>query len=91
MEVLQDGKEASSSTVTADDNNILITLAVSLDQEMAIRTFFQVNEWPLIEGGTIYKCVARKKLSFGVFLPCPTQTRLPSCRHITARGLMLRT
>ena len=51
MEVLQESEDGSSSTPTADDNNILITLAVSLDQEVAIRTFFQVNEWPLIEGG----------------------------------------
>ena len=66
MEVLQDGKEGSSSTVTSDDNNILITLAVSLDQEMAIRTFFQVNEWPLIEGGTIISHILRKPV-YSVF------------------------
>ena len=52
MEVLQDGQDGPS-TSAVDDTNILITLAVSLDQEMAIKTFFQVNEWPLIEGGMV--------------------------------------
>ena len=51
MEVQEEEDGSSSALMTLDDNNILITLAVSLDQEIAIRTFFQVNDWPLIEGG----------------------------------------
>lgn len=55
MEEVQEEESGPGSTLTADDNNILITLAVSLDQEVAIRTFFQVNDWPLIEGGMYCK------------------------------------
>ena len=47
------GAGDAGQALILDDTNILITLAVSLDQEVAIRTFFQVNDWPLIEGGNL--------------------------------------
>ena len=51
VEVIHEVEDGSSSTFTSDDNNILITLAVSQDQSEAIRTFFTVNGWPLVEEG----------------------------------------